>query len=89
MMLKEGYLYKRVSFDSLSLWGIVPTEGELLKFQPSEHSEFHDAEWLNELYGDRKKKRIVRFEKGGEKGEGSSGSSSTKKYELFELVSLG
>ncbi|KAL0286332.1 UNVERIFIED_CONTAM: protein RNA-directed DNA methylation 3 [Sesamum angustifolium] len=30
MMLKDGYLYKKVSIDSLSLWGVMPTEDELL-----------------------------------------------------------
>lgn len=90
LMLKDGYLYKRVSLDSLSFWGVMPTEEELLKFQPPENNESSEVEWLAELYGDKKKKkRTVKYEKGGEKGEGSSSSTSTKKYELYDLVSLG
>ena len=35
LMLKDKYVYKKVYPDSLSLWGVVPTEEELLKFGPS------------------------------------------------------
>lgn len=88
-MLKDGYLYKRVAIDSLSFWGVMPSDEELLKFQPPENKESSEVEWLAQLYGDKKKKRTIKYEKSGEKGEGSSSSSSTKKYELYDLVSLG
>ncbi|KAE8732383.1 Pectin lyase-like superfamily protein isoform 1 [Hibiscus syriacus] len=50
MMLKDGYLYKKVSIDSLSCWGIMPTEEELLKFSNSDNNESDDLEWLSQLY---------------------------------------
>ncbi|KAK9190118.1 hypothetical protein WN943_018719 [Citrus x changshan-huyou] len=89
MMLKDGYLYKKVSIDSLSCWGVVPSEEELLKFQPSESNESADLEWLSQLYGERKKKRTTIVGKGGDKGEGSSGSSLENSFELYELVCFG
>ncbi|KAF8039122.1 hypothetical protein BT93_B1617 [Corymbia citriodora subsp. variegata] len=89
LMLKDGYLYKRMSLEALSFWSVMPSEEELLKFQPSENNESGDVEWLSQIYGDKKKKRMVECDKGGEKGDGSSSSNSAKKYELYELVSLG
>ncbi|XP_056168939.1 protein RNA-directed DNA methylation 3 isoform X2 [Syzygium oleosum] len=89
LMLKDGYLYKRMSLEALSFWSVMPSEEELLKFQPAENNESGDVEWLSQLYGDKKKKRMVECDKGGEKGDGSSSSNSAKKYELYELVSLG
>ncbi|TXG49433.1 hypothetical protein EZV62_025308 [Acer yangbiense] len=92
MMFKDGYLYKKVSMDSLSCWGVAPSEEELLKFAPSENNESTDLEWLSQLYGDEKKnqtkKQTVTVEKGGVKGEGSSSSSSVN-FELYELVCFG
>ncbi|KAJ4720705.1 Transcription elongation factor Spt5 [Melia azedarach] len=89
MMLKDGYLYKKVSIDSLSCWGVVPSEEEVLKFQPSESNESADLEWLSQLYGGQKKKRTITVDKGGDKGEGSSGSSLENSFELYELVCFG
>jgi len=89
-MLKDGYVYKKISPDSLSLWGVVPTEDELLKFGPSENNESNDLEWLSQLYGDKKKKRVIRPEKGGGgKGESSSGSGVGNGFELYDLVCFG
>ncbi|XP_048139960.1 protein RNA-directed DNA methylation 3 isoform X2 [Rhodamnia argentea] len=89
LMLNDGYLYKRMSFEALSFWSVMPSEEELLKFQPSENNESGDVEWLSQLYGDKKRKRTVERDKGGEKGDGSASSNSAKKYELYELVSCG
>ncbi|XWS75210.1 hypothetical protein CRYUN_Cryun01aG0066000 [Craigia yunnanensis] len=47
MLLKDGYLYKKVSLDSLSCWGVMPTEEELLKFSHSDNNESDDLEWLS------------------------------------------
>jgi len=89
-MLKDGYVYKRVSLDSLSLWGVVPTEEELLKFESSENNESNDLEWLAQLYGDKKrKKRVIRPNKGGGKEESSSGSGVGNDFELYDLVCFG
>ncbi|KAG5005395.1 hypothetical protein JHK82_029419 [Glycine max] len=90
LMLKDGYVYKKVSLDSLSLWGVVPTEEELLKFGPCENNESNDLEWLSQLYGDKKKKRVIRPDKGGGgKGESSSGSGVGNGFELYDLVCFG
>ncbi|XP_027365763.1 protein RNA-directed DNA methylation 3 [Abrus precatorius] len=89
LMLKDGYVYKKVSPDSLSLWGVVPTEEELLKFGSSENNESNDLEWLSQLYGDSKKKRVIRADKGGGKGESSSGSGVVNGFELYDLVCFG
>ncbi|RDX94228.1 Protein RNA-directed DNA methylation 3, partial [Mucuna pruriens] len=86
LMLKDGYVYKKLSPDSLSLWGVVPTQEELLKFGPSENNESNnDLEWLSQLYGEKKKKRVIRPEKGGGKGESSSGSGVVNGFELYDL----
>ncbi|KAG7016327.1 Protein RNA-directed DNA methylation 3 [Cucurbita argyrosperma subsp. argyrosperma] len=89
MMLKDGYLYKKISLDSLNCWGVMPSEDELLKFKPPESNESHDLEWLSQLYGEKKKKKIIRTEKGGGKGEGSSGSSSTSSFGDHDLICFG
>ena len=88
-MLKDGYLYKKVSIDSLSRWGVTPSEEELQKFTPSNNEESIDLEWLSQLYGERKQKRTTKSDKGGEKGEGSSGSSKLHSFELCDLVCFG
>nr|XP_010312594.1 protein RNA-directed DNA methylation 3 [Solanum lycopersicum]XP_010312595.1 protein RNA-directed DNA methylation 3 [Solanum lycopersicum] len=92
-MLKDGYLYKKVGTDSLSYWGVLPTEAELLKFEPSSNDEPHDVDWLTQLYGDRKNKRNTNDfkvgQKGGEKGESSSSSSMENNFEVDDLVFFG
>ncbi|OMP04197.1 hypothetical protein COLO4_09867 [Corchorus olitorius] len=94
MMLKDGYLYKRVSVDSINCWGVMPTDEELLKFSHSDNNESGDMEWLAQLYGEQKRKKTVKTDKGGgkgggEKGEGSSGSGMENGFELHDLVCFG
>ncbi|CAH2074187.1 unnamed protein product [Thlaspi arvense] len=94
LMLKDGFLYKKVSVDSLSSWGVVPTKEEMLKFTPAKQKEPGDMEWISEIYGGEKKKKNLLAgsvagkgeESEGEKGEGSSGSTSESSYELYNLV---
>lgn len=93
-MLKDGFLYKKVSSDSLSSWGIIPSKEEILKFAPVERKETGDTEWISEIYGEEKKKKIRPTGKGVGKGEGSGGgkgedspeSNSESSYELYNLV---
>ena len=73
MMIKDGYLFKKIAIDSISCWNVVPSEEELLKFNTSENSESANAEWLSQLYGEQKKKRSIRNDELKGKGE-SSGS---------------
>uniref|UniRef100_A0A1J3CTC2 Putative transcription elongation factor SPT5-like protein 1 n=1 Tax=Noccaea caerulescens TaxID=107243 RepID=A0A1J3CTC2_NOCCA len=94
LMLKDGFLYKKVSLDSLSSWGIIPSKEEILKFAPVERKETGDTEWISEIYGEEKKKKIRPTGKGVGKGEGSGGgkgedspeSNSESSYELYNLV---
>lgn len=89
MMLKDGYLYKKVSMDSLNFWGVKPSEDELLKFEPSNIDESNDLEFLTQLYGERKKKRHVVSGKGSCKGDGSSSFGLENKFEVHDLVFFG
>ncbi|WJX15184.1 hypothetical protein P8452_05362 [Trifolium repens] len=86
LLLKDGYLYKKVPPESLSFWGVVPTEEEISKFGSSENNESNDMEWLSNIYGDTKKKRVITSDKGDGKGEGSSGLGAGNDFELFALV---
>jgi len=78
LMLKDGFLYKKVSFDSLSFWDVNPSEDELLKFAPPNNDASDNLEWLSQLYGEQKKEHNVNPTKGGGKGEGTSGSGGGK-----------
>ncbi|KAI3458924.1 hypothetical protein Pfo_015587 [Paulownia fortunei] len=91
MMLKDGYLYKKISIDSLSFWGIMPTEDELLKFEPSKKDESTDVQWLSQLFGAKKKKEVenIKQDKGGGKSEGSSSACVGNNFEVHDLVFFG
>ncbi|KAL3649647.1 hypothetical protein CASFOL_006050 [Castilleja foliolosa] len=89
MMLKDGYLYKKISIDSLSFWGIMPTEDELLKFEPSKKEESTDVQWLSQLFGEKEnKKKEVKIvkDKGGGKAEASTSSCMGNNFEMHDLV---
>ncbi|KAG9138877.1 hypothetical protein Leryth_007504 [Lithospermum erythrorhizon] len=66
-----------ITFECL---GAMPTEDELLKFEPSNNNESMDLEFLSDLYGNanKKKKQIMKNDKGGGKGECSSTSNEGK-----------
>ncbi|ESQ40338.1 hypothetical protein EUTSA_v10015856mg, partial [Eutrema salsugineum] len=95
LMLKDGFLYKKLSLDSLS-WGVIPSKEEILKFRPVEQKEPGDVEWISEIYGEEKKKKIIPTGsvrgkgEGSEcgKGEGSSESKSESSYEFTSSLSL-
>ncbi|CAH9055381.1 unnamed protein product, partial [Cuscuta epithymum] len=92
-MLKEGYLYKKMSVDSLCLWGVMPSEAELLKFEPPKKNVPQDTEWLSQLYGESTRKQKIKNDKGsgkgGEKGECSSSSGNLNSFEVDDLVFFG
>ncbi|XP_010243229.1 PREDICTED: protein RNA-directed DNA methylation 3 [Nelumbo nucifera] len=90
LMLKNGYYYKRVSFDSLSFWRVLPSDDELQKFKTFENQMSDDPEWLSRLYGERRKKCSGKGGKGTSKG--SVGTSRSKKgggFQLHDLVFFG
>lgn len=88
-MLKDGYLYKKVSIDSLSCWSVMPSEEELLKFTPAERKESDNFEWLSQIYGEEKKNLVVKPDTSGGKGEGSSMSVTGNTLETYSLVCFG
>ncbi|XP_026414396.1 protein RNA-directed DNA methylation 3-like isoform X1 [Papaver somniferum] len=59
LMLKDGYLYKKIPIESLILSGVVPTANELIKFETSKKDTDDDLEWLTGLFGEKRKKRAV------------------------------
>ncbi|XP_073016419.1 uncharacterized protein [Primulina eburnea] len=81
MMLKDGYLYKKIPMDSLNYWGVVPTGVELLKFESSKKDESTDVQWLSQLFGEKKKQQVqdVKQDKGGGKSKGPSSSDGKSK----------
>ncbi|GAB2286890.1 hypothetical protein Dimus_021278 [Dionaea muscipula] len=98
LMLKDGFLFKKVSIESLSFWDVNPSEVELQKFSLSTNDDkSNNLEWLSKLYGEQKKKRSIKNDKvgvkgggkGGEKGEGSSGSNLQDDFEVHDLVVFG
>lgn len=88
-MIKDGFLFKKIPIDSLSCWNVVPSEEEILKFRTSENNESDNAEWLSQLYGERKKKKVNNDVQMQGKGESSSGPISTNSFEVHDLVCFG
>ncbi|PIA34337.1 hypothetical protein AQUCO_03800139v1 [Aquilegia coerulea] len=90
LKLKDGYLYKKVSIESISYVDVVPSADELLKFKPYKKDASDDAEWLSHLYGEQKKKRLSECSKGTAKGlEGTSETKKGNDFQLHDLVSFG
>ncbi|KZV24250.1 hypothetical protein F511_01732 [Dorcoceras hygrometricum] len=93
MMLKDGYLYKKIPIDSLNYWGVVPTKDEQLKFESSMKDESADVQWLSQLFGEKKKQKKqqvedVKGDKGGGKSKGSSSSNVGTSF-MHDLVFFG
>ncbi|WOG87987.1 hypothetical protein DCAR_0207220 [Daucus carota subsp. sativus] len=75
MMLKDGYLYKKVSLDSLSCCVVQPSEDDLLKFENCTNEDPGDKEWLSELFGEQKKRLMTKSDSFNMEGEDSSSIS--------------
>ncbi|XP_077220123.1 kow domain-containing transcription factor 1 [Tasmannia lanceolata] len=56
LMLKDGYLYKKVSIGSLSYFDIRPSAVEQQKFNVPKDAS-NDSEWLSSLYGPSESKK--------------------------------
>ncbi|KAK9153877.1 hypothetical protein Sjap_001357 [Stephania japonica] len=76
LTLKDGYLYKKVSVQSLKYLTELPSAEELEKFNPSNEDKSDDMEWLSQLYGEKRKCSSESSERTS-KGESTSG---TKKH---------
>ncbi|KAF9622414.1 hypothetical protein IFM89_031217 [Coptis chinensis] len=90
LKFKDGYLYKKVSIESISYVDVVLSTDELLKFKPYKKDTFDDAEWLSHLYGEQWKRRLSECSNGATKGsEGTSGSKKGNQFQLHNLVFFG
>ncbi|KAF9603486.1 hypothetical protein IFM89_036759 [Coptis chinensis] len=90
LKFKDGYLYKKVSIESISYVDVVPSTDELLKFKPYKKDTSDNAEWLSHLYGEQWKKRLSECSNGATKGsEGTSGSKKGNQFQLHNLVFFG
>ncbi|KAL0903619.1 hypothetical protein M5K25_028011 [Dendrobium thyrsiflorum] len=81
LMLKDGYLYKKVSMGSLIHWGVQPTSDELMKFEELDKDEVKDVGWLSSIYKARMKKKLpeTSHQKNGEKYNQKDGEKSNPK----------
>ncbi|ONK75729.1 uncharacterized protein A4U43_C03F19930 [Asparagus officinalis] len=83
LMLKDGYLYKKVSIASIVYWGVEPSKDELLKFTEMSKPEEEDVSWLSSVYNVRKK--IKPSKDSDLKGSSEKGNS----FNLHDLVLFG
>uniref|UniRef100_A0A1D1Y2K9 Putative transcription elongation factor SPT5 1 n=1 Tax=Anthurium amnicola TaxID=1678845 RepID=A0A1D1Y2K9_9ARAE len=58
LMLKDGYLYKKVSISSLNCFGAEPSSTELVKFEPAKQDEPQVAEYIAHLCGGDKRNNL-------------------------------
>lgn len=82
-MLKDGYLYKKVSIGSIIFFGVQPSSSELLMFSDATKRMDEDQNWISSIYSAHK--------------ENPSTETSDKKksvdmkngYNLHDLVLFG
>ncbi|XP_058074942.1 protein RNA-directed DNA methylation 3-like isoform X2 [Magnolia sinica] len=85
LMLKDGYLYKKVSIGSLCCWDIQPSPNEIQNFKIARKDASEDLAWLSVLYGDS----MEGVDMTGEASESNLESKSGNSFELHDLVLLG
>lgn len=86
MMLKDGYLYKKVSLDSLRCCFVQPSEDDLLKFKNSTNQDHGDREWLSELFGEQEKGLVKKNDIFNMEGEDSLNSSMVDVSKVHDIV---
>ncbi|KAK1382547.1 CCHC-type domain-containing protein [Heracleum sosnowskyi] len=86
MMLKDGYLYKKVSLDSLRCCVVQPSEDDLLKFENSTNEDDGDREWLSELFGEQGKRPMTKGDIFNMEGEDSSNISTENVSKVHDIV---
>ncbi|CAL9106355.1 unnamed protein product [Musa textilis] len=59
MMLKDGYLFKKVSTGSVIFSGVQPSSSELLMFSDVTNNMVEDLNWVSSIYNARKKKPVA------------------------------
>lgn len=85
-MLKEGYLYKKLSITSISWLAVQPSENEIAKFSAAKMDNAEDLNWLSLVYGEQKRIRVAESENDIE-NKGESGSRNG--YEVHDIVLFG
>ncbi|XP_068653515.1 protein RNA-directed DNA methylation 3 isoform X2 [Aristolochia californica] len=85
LMLKEGFLYKKVSLGSLSYWDIEPSADEEQRFKMKTGIS-DDLDWLSELYEGQGKVYPVSRD---ERKDGISGTKNKCSFELHDFVLFG
>lgn len=83
LMLKDGFVYKKVSIGSLVCWGVKPSKSELLQFNESNKDEPEDLGWISSVYSGQQKIKVV--EASHQKSDDKQGNG----YKLFDLVLFG
>ncbi|KAM0937231.1 putative ribosomal protein L2, domain 2 [Dioscorea sansibarensis] len=83
LMLKDGFVYKKVSIGSLVCWGVKPSKSELLQFGESNKDEHEDLGWISSVYSGQQKIKVV--EASHQKSDDKLGNG----YKLFDLVLFG
>ncbi|XP_072956327.1 uncharacterized protein [Typha angustifolia] len=82
LMLKDGYLYKKVSVGSLIYWGVQPSDAELLKFSKTSKDEEEDLDWVSSVYVG-KRKNIA------EEWDHKAAATKENVFNLHDLVLFG
>ncbi|KAJ0963140.1 hypothetical protein J5N97_028262 [Dioscorea zingiberensis] len=83
LMLKDGFVYKKVSIGSLVCWGVQPSKAELLNFSESNKDEAEDLDWISSVYSGRRKIKVV------EASHQTSNDKQGNGYDLYDLVLFG
>ncbi|KAL5976630.1 hypothetical protein ACLOJK_020963 [Asimina triloba] len=88
LMLKNGYLHKKLAFGSLTCWEVQPLPEEKEKFKVVDDLS-ENSDWLSGIYRGRRKTHPGSAGKG--MGETSEGISETDgdSFELHDLVMFG
>ncbi|KAK8953579.1 hypothetical protein KSP40_PGU003815 [Platanthera guangdongensis] len=91
LMLKDGYLYKKVSMVSLIHWGVQPSSAELLKFEDMGKDEVKDVSWLSSIYKANPKKKLPETSNvtHGGKPNPKDGVKQRNGFDLDDLVLFG
>lgn len=86
MMLKDGYLYKKVSLDVVRCCVVQPSEDDLLKFENSSNVDPSDQEWLSDLFGEQEKRLMIKGDNLNREGEDSSSTRVGDVPKVHDMV---
>lgn len=84
-MFKDGYLYKKVSIDSLSS-GLIPSKDEVMKFDPPIDEDFTDVKWLSDLYNEQGEQIVVYNDKFGDETDELLSDGIENGFKIHDMV---